>query len=159
MPINREKKHRLYRQERLHLRSKKRRRITSGMRVAPQAPTGPNQLWTMDFVHDNLHDNLACGRAFRALNVMDGWSREALAIEADTSLNGQRVVRVLEQLVARRGQPQLIQVDNGSEFRSIALDRVPSGRGLSQPGQTALHRAGKAHSKRPDRILQRQTTR
>ncbi len=117
--INRKKTHRLYREEHLHLRPKKRQRITSGVRVAPEAPTGPNQRWTMDFVHDNL----ACGRAFRALNIMDGWSREALAIEADTCLNGQRVVRVLEQLVARRGKPQLIQVDNGSEFRGMALDQ------------------------------------
>jgi putative transposase len=117
--INRKKTHRLYREEKLHLRSKKRRRITSSVRVVPEAPTGPNQMWTMDFVHDNL----ACGRTFRALNIMDGWSREALAIEADTSLNGQRVVRVLEQLVALRGKPQLIQVDNGSEFRGLAVDQ------------------------------------
>lgn len=117
--INRKKTHRLYRQEKLHLRPKKRRRITSSARVVPEAPTGPNQIWTMDFVHDNL----ACGRAFRALNIMDAWSREALEIEADTSLNGQRVVRVLEQLVEMRGKPQLIQVDNGSEFRGLALDQ------------------------------------
>lgn len=54
---------------------------------------------------------------------MDGWSSEALEIEADTPLNSQRVVRVLEQLVALRGKPQLLQVDNGSEFKGIALDQ------------------------------------
>jgi putative transposase len=70
-----------------------------------------------------VHDNLSCGRAFRALNIMDAWSREALEIEADTCLNGKRVVRILERLVAQRGKPRVIQVDNGSEFRGIDLDQ------------------------------------
>ncbi len=73
----------------------------------------------MDFVHDALAD----GRAFRTLNVMDVWSRQALAIEADTSLNGLRVVRVLDQLITKRGKPALIQVDNGGEFRGVVLDQ------------------------------------
>ncbi len=73
----------------------------------------------MDFAHDNL----ASGRSFRTLNIMDAWSREALAIEADTSLPGKRVVRVLELLVARRRKPKTIQVDNGPEFRGTALDQ------------------------------------
>ena len=117
--LNLKKTHRLYRQANLHLRPKKRRRITSSVRVMPTAATGVNQIWTMDFVHDNL----ACGRVFRTLNIMDAWSREALAIEADTSLNGKRVVRVLEELVTRRGKPQMIQMDNGSEFRGIEVDQ------------------------------------
>lgn len=117
--INRKKTHRLYKEERLHLRPKKRRRQTSQTRLTPNLPVGPNQMWTMDFVHDNL----ACGRSFRTLNIMDGWSREALAIEADTSLPGKRVVRVLDEIVAKRGQPQMIQVDNGPEFRGVELDQ------------------------------------
>jgi len=117
--INRKKTHRLYREEKLHLRPKKRRRRSLGERVLPERPTAPNQMWTMDFVHDTL----ACGRSFRALNIMDGWSREALVIEADTSLPGRRVVRVLNELVAKRGKPQWIQLDNGSEFRGAELDR------------------------------------
>lgn len=117
--INRKKTYRLYQEEKLHLRTKKRRRITSSARVSPAAPTGTNQIWTMDFVHDNL----ASGRVFRTLNIMDAWSHEALAIEADTSLTGKRVVRVLESLVELRGKPQLLQMDNGSEFRGIDLDQ------------------------------------
>ena len=54
---------------------------------------------------------------------MDAWSREALAVEADTSLTGRRVVRVLETLVELRGKPQMLQMDNGSEFRGIDLDQ------------------------------------
>jgi len=117
--INRKKTYRLYREEKLHLRPKKRRRITSSVRVVPPAPTAANELWTMDFVHDNL----ASGRVFRTLNIMDAWSREALAIEADTSLTGKRVVRVLETLVELRAKPQMLQMDNGSEFRGIDLDQ------------------------------------
>jgi putative transposase len=117
--VNRKKTYRLYKQANLHLRPKKRKRITSSTRVTPDAATGLNQIWTMDFVHDNL----GCGRTFRTLNIMDAYSREALAIEADTSINGKRVVRVLEQIVALRGKPQMIQVDNGSEFRGIDLDQ------------------------------------
>jgi putative transposase len=117
--LNLKKTHRLYRQAKLHLRSKKRRRIASSVRVMPEAPSGVNQVWTMDFVHDNL----ACGRVFRTLNIMDAWSREARAIEADTCLNGKRVVRVLEELLALRGKPQMIQMDNRSEFRSIEVDQ------------------------------------
>ena len=117
--VNRKKTYRLYKQEKLHLRPKKRKRQTSHGRVAPQALTGSNQMWTMDF----MHDNLACGRCFRTLNIMDGWSREALAIEADASLPGKRVVRVLDDLVLRRGKPQVIQVDNGPEFRGVELDQ------------------------------------
>jgi len=117
--INRKKTYRLYCGEKLHLRPKKRRRITSSVRVVPQSPVAANEIWTMDFVHDNL----SCGRSFRALNIMDAWSREALAIEADTSLTGKRVVRVLEGLVTLRGKPQMLQVDNGSEFRGVDLDQ------------------------------------
>jgi len=118
--INRKKTQRLYREEGLHLRPKnKRRRVTSNTRVLPSAPTGPNQLWVLDFVHDSL----AGGRSFRALNIMDGWSREALCIEADTSLTGKRVVRVLEELVQVRGKPQFLQMDNGPEFRGLEVDQ------------------------------------
>ena len=105
----------------------------------------------MDFVHDNL----ACGRAFRTLNIRDAFSSEALEIKVDTSLNGKRLVRVLEHLAAPRGKPQLIQVDNGSEFRGIDLDRVPSGCGLQKPSQVAFHLGRKANTKWQDRIVQR----
>jgi putative transposase len=117
--LNIKKTHRLYRCEGLHLRPKRRRRLKTALRVPQPAPTGPNQRWTLDFIHDNL----ACGRSFRALNVMEAWSREALEIEVDTSITGHRVVRVLEHLVAKRGKPEVLQLDNGPELRGIALDQ------------------------------------
>ncbi len=70
-----------------------------------------------------MSDTLSCGRRFRGLNIVDCHSREALCIEVDTSLTGQRVVRVLERLGETRGLPQTIQVDNGPEFTGRALDQ------------------------------------
>ncbi len=72
---------------------------------------------------DYTHDELAGGRKFRTLNLMDGYTREALRIEPDTSLPGLRVVRVLEELRKRRGTPAAIQVDNGTEFTSRIVDQ------------------------------------
>jgi putative transposase len=116
--VNHKRVLRLYREEALKLRPKKRKRIAATQRVRPE-PTGAiNELWTMDFVHDTL----SCGRKFRALNIVDTHSREYLAVEVDTSLTGERVVRVLEQLCGERGLPRTIQVDNGSEFTGRKLD-------------------------------------
>jgi putative transposase len=109
---------RLYREEGLKLRTKKRKRITSAQRVRPEAPTAVNQVWTMDFVADTL----SSGRRFRGLNIVDCYSREALCVEVDTSLTGQRVVRALQRLGETRGLPHTIQVDNGPEFTGRALD-------------------------------------
>jgi putative transposase len=116
--VNRKRVYRLYRDEGLKLRVKKRKRMTSSLRGKPQPTTQVDQLWTMDFVSDAL----SCGRRFRALTLIDAHSRECLALEVDTSLTGQRVVRVLEQLKEWRGLPQVIQVDNGSEFTSRMMD-------------------------------------
>jgi putative transposase len=73
----------------------------------------------MDFTQDAL----ASGRRFRTLNLMDGFSREAVEIEVDTSLPGARVVRVLDELKARGRKPKHLLIDNGTEFTSRVLDR------------------------------------
>jgi putative transposase len=89
----------------------------------------------MDFTQDGL----ASGRKFRTLNLMDGYTRQALAIEVDTSLPGAGVVRVLEGLRERRGLPQQIVVDNGTEFTSRVVDQWAFERGVGlhflTPGQ------------------------
>lgn len=118
LPINHKRVLRLYREEGLKLRPKKRKRIAAVQRVKPEPTRAINGIWTMDFVHDTL----SCGRKFRALNIIDAHSRECLAIEVDTSLTGERVVRVLEQLCSKRGLPRTIQMDNGSEFTGRKLD-------------------------------------
>ena len=79
---------------------------------------------------DFVSDTLSCGRRFRTLTLVDCHSRECLALEVDSSLNGERVVRVLERLKETRGLPAVIQTDNGPEFTGHALDRVPVGRRL-----------------------------
>jgi putative transposase len=117
--VNHKRVFRLYQEEGLKLRPKKRKRIASTQRVKPESVREVNQLWAMDFVHDTL----SCGRTFRALNIVDAYTRECLAIEVDTSLSGERVARVLEELGQQRTLPKTIQVDNGSEFTSRKLDQ------------------------------------
>ena len=73
----------------------------------------------MDFVADRFED----GRRFRALTVLDMYTRESLIIVSDVSLTGERVVGSLENLRKMRGAPKSIQVDSGSEFYSKAMDR------------------------------------
>lgn len=77
----------------------------------------PDKQWALDFMYDTLY----CGKPFRTLNVIDEGTRECLAIEVDTSLPAQRVVRVLEQLEQERGLPRQIRVDNGPELISATL--------------------------------------
>ena len=116
--VNHKKVYRLYKEEKLELRRKGKKRFKSELRGQTEKPTAPCQLWTMDFVSDALCD----GRIFRTLNLVDAFTRQCLAIETDTSLSGERVGRVLDGVVAQRGKPQVIQIDNGPEFRSKALD-------------------------------------
>ena len=94
-----------------------------------------NQAWALDFVHDRLLD----GRGFRALAVIDEWSRESLAIEVDVALTGERVKRVLDRLSSGRGLPAVIQSDNGPEFTGRVLDQWAYERGVKlqfiEPGK------------------------
>lgn len=116
---NHKRVERLYREEGLSLRRRRRRKRLSHLRVMRARPVAPNQTWAVDFIHDSLFN----GRRFRAFAVLDEWSRESLAIEVDVSLTGERVTRVLERLSHARGLPSVIQADNGPELRSRALDQ------------------------------------
>lgn len=109
---------RLYRSEGLAVRRKKRKRIAATLRVVPPPPTRARQQWTMDFTQDSL----STGRQFRTLNLIDAFTRECLLIEADHSLTGPRVVRALERLKELYGTPEVIRIDNGTEFTSSAVD-------------------------------------
>lgn len=105
--------YRVYREEHLAVRRLKRKRL---LRPAPEALqlTAPNQEWAIDFVTDGL----ATGRGLRMLTVVDSFTRECLAIEADTSLSSRRVTRALEWVIGQRGHPAVIRCDNGPEFTS-----------------------------------------
>jgi putative transposase len=116
--INHKRTERIYREEGLALRKKRRRKGAAGARIVVAAPGRPNQVWSMDFITDSL----VTGRRFRALAIVDDYSRECPAIEVDTSLGGRRVVSVLDRLGEFRGLPEVITVDNGPEFAGKALD-------------------------------------
>ena len=107
--------YRLYREEGLTLRHKPRRRRRASMHRRERfQPTAPNQVWSLDFVADQLAD----GRRFRALTVLDVFTRESLAIEVGQRLKGEHVVGALNQIREKRGEPKLLFCDNGSEFTS-----------------------------------------
>jgi putative transposase len=117
-PINHKRVYRLYRTLGLHGRPRGPRKRASALRVPLPAPRRINEQWSMDFVSDQLAD----GRRFRVLTVVDNFSREAVALEADFSLTGKKVARALERVSKQRPMPQVIRVDNGSEFAGRALD-------------------------------------
>lgn len=116
--INHKRVYRLYRQDGLSMRLKRpRRRVMAAHRVARPAAGAINESWSMDFVSDALFD----GRRIRALTVVDNFSRESLAIEVGQGITGEQVAAVMNRIVAERGAPKTIRVDNGPEFVSRAL--------------------------------------
>jgi len=116
--VNHKRTYRLYREQGLMVRRRKRKRIGLVERLVRTAPQAPNESWSMDYVADALID----GRKLRALTIVDDFTRECLAIEVDTSLPGSRVVAVLERLRDLRGLPKSITVDHGPEFEGRILD-------------------------------------
>lgn len=109
---------RMCRDARLLLKRRKGRKRVAVVRVPRLVPTGPNQRWSMDFVHDRLAD----GRPFRVLTILDEGTRESPALVVGRSLTGHHVVAALEQLAATRGLPQTLSLDHGTEFTGRALD-------------------------------------
>jgi transposase InsO family protein len=114
---NRKRTERLYREEGLSVRRRRGRKRATGTRAPLVLPALPNTRWSIDFVHDQL----ASGRRFRILNVVDDVTKECLVAVADTSISGRRVARELTALVARRGRPTVIVSDHGTEFTSNAM--------------------------------------
>ncbi len=117
LSMNHKKLRRLYREERLQVRRRGGRKRALGARAPMALPQGPNQRWSLDFVADMLTD----GRRFRILAVVDDFTRECLALVADTSLSGRRVTRELDAVIAGRGKPVSIVSDNGTELTSVAV--------------------------------------
>ena len=124
--VNHKAVHRIYVEEGLQVRKRKRKRVCRSERSPMLVPQAPNERWSMDFQHDLL----ATGQRFRTLNIVDDFSRECPAIEVDTSLPGGRVVRVLDRLAETRGLPTEIVLDNGPEMISKALDEWAYRRGV-----------------------------
>lgn len=109
---------RVYCEMALNLHRKPKKRLPARMAQALAVPVQPDRTWSLDFMSDTLSD----GRTFRTLNVIDDYNREALWIEVDTSLPGERVVKVLERLLAWRAVPNAIRMDNGPELISQRLE-------------------------------------
>lgn len=110
---------RLYCEEKLQVRKRGGRKRALGTRRPMLLPSGINERWSLDFVSDAFTD----GRKFRVLAVIDDYTRECLALIADTSLSGVRVVRELDKLIKQRGKLMTIISDNGTEFTSMAILR------------------------------------
>ena len=117
--LNHKKLRRLYAEERLQVRRRGGRKRALGIRAPLSLPQGPNQRWSLDFVHDQLSD----GRRLRILAIVDDYTRECLALVADTSLSGRRVGRELDAVIAGRDKPRMIVSDNGTELTSMAILR------------------------------------
>lgn len=111
--------YRLYREEGLTVRKRKARRKAVGTRAPILVEARPSARWSLDFVHDQF----ANGQRFRVLNVGDDVTRECLAAIPDTSISGRRVARELTALIVRRGKPEMIVSDNGTELTSNAILR------------------------------------
>ena len=123
--MNRKRTERIYREERLNVPRRRRKRLTRLRQPLP-VPTQPNERWSMDFVMDAFTD----GRRFRNLTVVDDFTRDSVVIEVDTSISAHRVVRALDQVSAERPLPKRIVTDNGPEFTSAVMDIWASQRGV-----------------------------
>lgn len=131
---NHKRVHAIYVKERLNLRTKRHQRIVRAAPLPLATPCSMNQVFSIDFMHDQLTD----GRSVRVLNVCDDFNREGLIAEVDFSIPAKRLTRALDQLFEWRGQPQVIRSDNGPEFISDHYRNWAEQRGITlwytQPG-------------------------
>jgi putative transposase len=130
--VNRKRTYRLYREEGLQVRTKKRKKLRRP-RAPMLVPEAVNERWSMDFVSDQL----ANGRRFRVLNIVDDFSRECVLQIVDFSISGHRLAREFDRIT--RPLPKTIVCDNGSEFTSKAMFFWSKDRGVKlhfiQPGK------------------------
>ena len=111
-PINVKRTYRLYCEEGLTVRKRRRKKLPTCERQPLVRPEQPNEVWSMDFVFDEL----ANGRKVKTLTLVDDCTKEAVQIIADTSIPALYVTRVLDHVKAERGLPKVIRTDNGPEF-------------------------------------------
>ncbi|WP_431225324.1 IS3 family transposase [Serratia sp. L9] len=123
---NHKRVHRIYCLLKLNFRRKGKQRLPVRNPAPLVTPEALNQSWSIDF----MHDALVCGRRFRTFNVVDDFNHEALAIEIDLNIPAQRVVRVLDRIVANRGYPLKLRMDNGPELVSLALAQWAEAHGV-----------------------------
>jgi len=119
--VNRKRIQRIWREEGLRVPARKRKRRRAGVSTADGAErlraTHPGHLWALDFQHDATSD----GRELKVLNIVDEFTREALAVEVERTIDADQTVAVLERLVAERGAPDNLRADNGPELTARVL--------------------------------------
>ena len=145
--MNHKKLRRLYREERLQVRRRGGRKRALGTRAPMALPQGANQRWSLDFLSDALADS----RRFRILAIVDDFTRECLALVADTSLSGMRVARELDALIAMRGKPATVRQRQRHRTDQHGDPALVAG----EPDRMALHRARQAAAECLRRELQR----
>ncbi len=132
---NHKKVYRVYKLLKLNKKRKGKRRLPARVKQPLQQQQELNKIWSMDFMSDSMTGN----RKFRTFNVIDDCSREALAIEVDTSISAKRVIRTLNRIIETNGKPATIRVDNGPEFTSKDFELWAKDKGISiqyiQPGR------------------------
>lgn len=132
---NHKRVYRVYCELKLNLRIKPKQRLVREKPVPLQVPSSSNQVWSMDFMHDQLTD----GRSIRLLNVLDNYNREALGMEIDFSLPTRRVILALERIIEWRGKPHAIMLDNGPEYTALQFIQWAKDNDIalrfSQPGK------------------------
>ena len=133
--VNHKRVERLYREAKLQVRRRKRKKVPVGERQPLQRPTAANQVWSMDFVFDRTAD----GRVLKCLTIVDDATHEAVAIEVERAVSGLMLTRVLDRLALTRGLPRIIRTDNGKEFCGKAMATWAHERGIElrqiEPGK------------------------
>jgi putative transposase len=124
--VNRKKVLRIYREEGLAVRTRRRHKLAARLRVPMPVPLGPREQWSIDFVTDALVE----GRRIRVLTVIDNYTRECLALEVAGSLPSPAVTAALDRAISRYGKPNVITCDNGPEFTANHFDAWAYARGI-----------------------------
>lgn len=115
---NHKRVYRVYKLLKLNRKRRGKRRLPTRVKQPLTQQTLINQNWSMDFMSDSMVNS----RKFRTFNVIDDCTREALAIEIDTSISAKRVIRILDRIITERGKPKTIRTDNGPEFTSKDME-------------------------------------
>ena len=115
--VNHKRVERLYSEEKLQVRRRRRKKIPVSERQPLIRPGAPNEVWSMDFVFDRV----ASGRAIKSLVIVDDATHESVAIVVEHSMGGNQLIRVLDEVCAKRGKPAVIRTDNGPEFIGKAM--------------------------------------
>jgi transposase InsO family protein len=133
--VNHKRVERLYAQEKLQVRRRKRKKVPASERQPLGRPSAANQMWSMDFVFDRTAE----GRVIKNLTVVDDATHEAVAIVPERAIGGQMLTRILDRLALLRGLPKGIRTDNGKEFCGKAMLTWAHRRGvklfLIEPGK------------------------